>query len=127
MNNRMGRPIKEINWEQVENMLKIQCTEKEIASVLGVSRQTLNEKCKKEYGITFLALSEQNRVWGKISLRRQMFNRAKKSDPVLIFMAKNHLGMTDRPEYERESDSGEILKAIRGEIQQITGVTQDEE
>jgi hypothetical protein len=117
MSRGMGRERKPIDWEMVKSMLRIMCTQSEIAGVLGVNIDTLNNRCKKEKGCTFSDYSKKNRDYGRVSLRRQVWKRSMKNDSVLIFMSKNFLGMSDRPEGDSEREMGEILKAIRGEIQ----------
>lgn len=112
----MGRPLVPIDWDQVKGMLQIMCTQAEIASVLGVHIDTLNNRCKSEKGCTFSEFIDKNREFGKVSLRRQMWKRAHKNDSVLIFMSKNFLGMADRPEDPANEEPGQILRAIRDEL-----------
>lgn len=95
----MGRPRKEVNWEEFDKLCAIQCTEEEIAAWFDMTRVTLNEKCKEEHGMTFLALFRQKRQKGFSSLRRNQFKRATGgSDTMLIWLGKQYLGQKDKHE-----------------------------
>ena len=96
---KMGRPRKEVDWEEFEKLCAIQCTEEEIAAWFDMTRETLNEKCKEEYDMTFLALFGQKRQKGFSSLRRNQFKRATDgSDTMLIWLGKQYLGQKDKHE-----------------------------
>ena len=47
--NKGGRPKKQINWNQVKKLCEIQCTGEEIASIVNVSYETLQNKIKEEF------------------------------------------------------------------------------
>ena len=62
---RTGRPQKEIDQKQFENLCGLQCTEEEICSWFGVCEDTLNKGCKQTYKMTFsdtFAKSMQNSI-----------------------------------------------------------------
>lgn len=95
----MSRQKHPIDWEQVEKMCFIQCLQEEIASVVGCCLDTLQTRCKQEYGISFSEFYKQKRDGGKISLRRKQFQRASDgSDTMLVWLGKNYLGQTDKRE-----------------------------
>lgn len=95
----MGRPRKEVNWEEFDKLCAIQCTEEEIAAWFDMSRELLNQRCKEEYDMTFLALFRQKRQKGFSSLRRNQFKRATGgSDTMLIWLGKQYLGQKDKHE-----------------------------
>lgn len=96
---KMGRPRKEVNWEEFDKLCAIQCTEEEIAAWFDMSRELLNQRCKEEYDMTFLALFGQKRQKGFSSLRRNQFKRATGgSDTMLIWLGKQYLGQKDKQE-----------------------------
>lgn len=112
----MGRPRIEIDWPLVDNLCAIHCTGPEIASVLGVSEDTMTRACKREKKLTFADYIRQKSLKGKASLRRQMWKLAESGNAVmLIFIAKNWLGMKSEPDANplAEIDSSDIeLKLI---------------
>ena len=103
-----GRPKKEINYETVEKLANIQCTQDEIASFLGISTRTLQRDEQ------FMELFNRGRENGKMSLRRIQWKHAEKSVPMAIWLGKQYLGQRDKVEY---TDDG--MKAINDNINNI--------
>lgn len=88
---KVGRPKIELDKEQIIRLAELQCTTKEIAYVMGVSRDTIDRNYSEEV--------ELGKVQGKIKLRRAMFRNATEYNQasIQIFLAKNLLGMSDSP------------------------------
>ncbi len=61
----MGRPKKEIDQKQFEQLCQIQCTEVEICGWFEVTDKTLTRWCKETYGLTFSEVFAQKRAAGK--------------------------------------------------------------
>lgn len=97
---KMGRPPKEINWAQLESLCKIQCTQSEISSVIGVSEDVISENCKKTYGLTFPEYYKKHSDGGKMSLRRAQFKKAvvDENPTMQIWLGKQMLGQRDQVE-----------------------------
>lgn len=94
-----GRPKKEISWPTLEELCKIQCTEKEIADVLGVCVETLSRAVKAEKKMTFAEYYALASEGGKTSIRRMQYKLAMEGDrTMLIFLGKNYLGQSDNPQ-----------------------------
>ncbi len=107
-----GRPRIEIDLAQVERLATIQCTDDEIAAVLGVSLHTVARR--KAEDPAFLKVLEEGRGKGKATLRRIQWQRASKgSDTMCIWLGKQLLGQRDKHELTGEGG---------GPIQIITGV-----
>ena len=99
----MSRPLKEIDWEQVDEMCRIHCTGEEQAAVLGIDYDTLNRACKREQGVGFTEYFKQKSAAGKMSLRRRQYTKAMDGDNTqLIWLGKNWLGQSDQPEVEAQ-------------------------
>ena len=92
----MGRPTAEFNQSVFEKLCKIQCTQEEIASVMGVSARTILRRCKETYGITFEEIYQHFSLAGLASLRRAQFNLAKTNASMAIFLGKVYLGQSDK-------------------------------
>jgi len=105
---KMGRPLKPIKWDQVETLCKIQCTQEEICAVIGVSDETLNNRCKKEQGVTFLEFFKQKRNGGKSSLRRRQWNMSENNPTMAIWLGKQYLGQSDKNEQNNNNKNVEI-------------------
>lgn len=118
-----GRPKIEFTatvWEQAQKMAHIQCTAEEIASVLGVSVDTLERRIKEKGYSGWLEWYRQHSDGGKMSLRRYQWELAKKSPAMAIWLGKQHLGQKDKPEivfvnnYEKMTN-----EQLEAEIQRI--------
>jgi hypothetical protein len=90
-----GRPRKEIDQKAFEQLCKIQCTQKEICSVLDVCSDTIEDWVKRTYNNTYSEIYKSFADSGKASLRRMMWKHAEKSASMCMFMAKNLLGYKD--------------------------------
>ena len=96
-NTKMGRPRIPLDWDKIEKMAAIFCTQEEIADIYECSIDTLNRHCKDLYGITFAEYLRQKRAHGKKSLRRRQYLKAvDEGDRVmLIWLGKQYLGQSD--------------------------------
>jgi hypothetical protein len=87
---RTGRPKAVINYELVKDLSMIQCTQEEIANILGLAVRTLQNDDE------FMRIYKIGMDEGKKSLRRQMFQTALKGNPtMLIWLSKQYLGMRE--------------------------------
>jgi IS30 family transposase len=92
-------PYKFIDWVAFDRLCFIHCTQAEIASFFGCAEETIESAIKREKGISYLEYYEQKKGDGKRSLRRRMFELANNGNTtMLIWLAKNHLGMSDKVE-----------------------------
>jgi hypothetical protein len=102
---KMGRPKLEFNFEIFEGLCRIQCTLPEIASVMQVSEDTVERRCKEHYGETYAETFKKYSAGGKMRLRRAQFKIAEGGNvPMLIWLGKNYLGQTERVEYVGKID-----------------------
>lgn len=89
----LGRPKKEIDYETVEKLAHIQCTIQEIASFLNLNTKTLTKDK------TFTEIYKKAMDEGKMSLRRQMWEKAKGGNTtMLIWLSKQYLSFVDNRE-----------------------------
>ena len=87
----MARTKLDIDPAQVEALAAIGCTQEEIATALGCSRQTINRRFK----VACIAGGDKLRM----SLRRWQYVKAKDGNvAMLIWLGKQYLGQTDRQE-----------------------------
>ena len=116
-----GRPRIEIDQQDFESLLAIQCTLEEVTAFfehkLGkCSVDTIERWCKRTYKQSFAEISAKKKSIGKISLRRAGWQLAQKNPAVHIFYCKNYLGMTDKIETD---NSEEIMKKLDDVLSQI--------
>lgn len=105
---RTGRPKKEIDVKQFENLCGLMCTEEEIAGWFNCSVDTIERWCKREYKITFAEVFKRLSSKGKLSLRRAQFRIAENGNATMaIWLGKQYLGQLDRPEASLDIEDSE--------------------
>lgn len=108
-----GRPLKEINWEQFEQLCALQCTQSEIASFLKINPETLSIRVKSHYGEGYPDAYKKYSEVGKCSLRRYQFVLSKKNATMAIWLGKQWLGQRDTSKEEIKDIVEELKDAIR--------------
>ena len=87
--NKGGRPKKVIDYNAVEKLASLQCTQEEIATFLELSVRTLQRDEE------FCRLYKKGQESGKMSLRRIQYKLAEKNASMAIFLGKQYLGQKD--------------------------------
>lgn len=109
----MGRPKKEIEYETVEKLASIQCTQEEIANFLELSVRTLQRDEE------FCRIYKKGQDNGKMSLRRTQFKLAEKNPTMAIWLGKQYLGQRDNLDIESDKaleKLDEVLSNIKGVV-----------
>lgn len=106
---RTGRPRKEINQDQFENLCRLQCTQEEICDWFSVTDKTLNSWCKRTYNASFSEVFRQKRGKGKISLRRAQFRLAETSASMAIWLGKQYLGQRDVVDAKLDAEGVKVV------------------
>src|SRR5580658_3916528 len=89
---RAGRKPVHIDLEQVEKLAAIQCTEAEIASVIGVSERTIERRKQQP---DFAEAMARGKARGRVSLRRSLWALAQKGNPagnIFLEVVLRHVG-----------------------------------
>ncbi len=98
----MGRPLLEIDENQVEELASIFCTMKEIAAVVGCSVDTLEGR--------FSDVIAKGRERGKMSLRRAQWQAVKNGNVVMmIWLGKQILDQVEKTQLILEKVPDEVL------------------
>jgi hypothetical protein len=95
----MARPKKDIDYETVEKLASIQCTQEEIANFLNLSVRTLQRDDE------FCRIYKKGMDNGKMSLRRTQFKLAEKNTSMAIWLGKQYLGQKDNNEIITSKDT----------------------
>ena len=94
----MARPKKNINKKAFENLCGIQCTEKEICSVLDATDKTLTRWCKDTYKKSFSEVYREKKCLGATSIRRNQWKLAEAGNvTMLIWLGKQILAQSESP------------------------------
>ena len=119
---KMGRPQKEINKEQFEELCKMQCTLDEIAGFFKCSPDTIQNWCKKEYEDIYSVVYKKYAQDGRISLRRAQLKSALGGNVTMqIWLGRQLLGQTDKQvlsldtEEENKKLAKEFMDWAKGE------------
>lgn len=84
------------DWATIENACKIQCTGEEIASLLGISYDSLERRVKAKFKISCADYIKMKSAGGKASLRRLQWESAKGGNATMqIWLGKQYLNQTD--------------------------------
>jgi len=96
--NKVGRPNVVIDYETVEKLAGIMCTQEEISSYLGISVRALqNDK-------EFMRVYKKAIDTGKMSLRRSQMTLATGGNTTMAnWLGKQYLGQTDKLETKNEN------------------------
>lgn len=108
---KVGRPSIEISQNEFEKLCSLHCTLEEIAGWFKCSEDTIERWAKRTYSVNFAEIYKKHAGKGKISLRRKMFEIALNGNVgMLVWLSKQHLGMTDRIEEKTE---------VKAQVQQV--------
>lgn len=82
-----GPPFKEIDWEQFDKLVSLQCTQEEIAAWFEVCVDTLDAACQRERGEKLSDVWDKRKLIGRIRLRKAQFAIAEGRGPGAATMA----------------------------------------
>ena len=108
-----GRPkmlLSDVGIETIKSLASIQCTDEEIASVLGCSVDLLTNRNNKA---AFTEAKEAGQLSGKASLRRMQFQTAESGNATMqIWLGKQYLGQKDKQDVAVETDQDFIFNIL---------------
>lgn len=91
----MARPKKQVDEALLEKLASIQCTNEELANMVGVSIDTLLRR--------YATLIKRARDNGRKSLRRMQWEAAQKGNvTMLIWLGKQYLGQKDKIDFSED-------------------------
>lgn len=94
-----GRPKIEIDFNELDKLCGLQCSQTEIASWFDCSIDTIEARIKETHGMSFPEYFEQKRGRGKIALRRRQYEAAMSGNTaLLIWLGKQYLGQSEKLE-----------------------------
>jgi len=106
----MGRPKKEIDFDQLESLMRLNPTLKDTAAFFKCDEDTICNHIKKATGLRFSEFREQNMVHTRLKLIRTATRKAENGDNVmLIFCLKNLCGWKDKNEISTEGKTNFTL------------------
>ncbi len=92
----MARPKIQLDENELEGLAAISCTNEEIAILLGVSKDTIENR--------FSAAIKKGRIKGFRSIKRKLFEKAIGGDlGAMIWFGKQFMGWRDKQEIENHN------------------------
>ena len=108
-----GRPKKELDYNTIEELANIMCTQEEIANILNVSVRTLQRDAE------FCRIYKKGMDNGKSSLRRVQWQAAQNGNVTMqIWLGKQWLGQHEPTPVVEATVNGEV-EALRDDIANI--------
>ena len=102
----MGRPKANIDWSVVDKYLQAQCDGAGIASLLGIDRETLYNRCKTDNNLGFSDYMALKRSEGVELLRAKQYAVAMEGDKtMLVWLGKQYLGQKEKSEIKHEGSA----------------------
>lgn len=111
-----------IDWDRVIELLQKQSTGIAIASILGISKECLYERCQKDQGVNWADFRQQHSAIGAERLRSTLYEMAveDKMPNVAIFLSKNLLGYADKVEQKVEVKEWKVGFDLDTDIEDTT-------
>lgn len=95
----MGRHRIIVDWEKVDKYLQAQCDGVSVASILGISADTLYLRCVEEKEMTFTAYSAKKKAEGVQLLKAKQFQTAMSGNVTMqIWLGKQYAGQREKAE-----------------------------
>ena len=101
-----GRPIKVIDWDEVDKMLVAGCNGVQVAAYFDMHPQTLYDRVQIEKGVVFTEYSSKNKEKGNALLHATQFKVALDKDKtMLVWLGKQRLNQRDNPAHDEKFDA----------------------
>lgn len=108
---RRGNPYKPIDWDKVDQLIIQGCNGVQVAAQIGVSTDTLYDRCTLEKNTNFSAYFQSKRAVGDSYIHQAQYHKAlkEKNTTMLIWLGKQRCGQKERDE---ETDKAPPLSVI---------------
>ncbi len=110
----MARPIKVLDWDRVEWLLKCGCTGVDIAAEFDMHPKTFYDKVLEEYKMCFTEVCALKRTQGQNLLREAQLTKAlEKDNTMMIWLGKQLLGQRENVSELKDMVAHELRAGIR--------------
>lgn len=108
-----GRPKKVLDMALIDKYLRAGCPGTEVATLLGVSKDTVYKRVKEVHGVSFDEYAQKQKAAGKEFLRFKQYEEAVNGNQaLLIFLGKNILGQSDKQQTESTFNLAGVLEGL---------------
>jgi len=118
MGKKMGRKPKPINWDKVDEMLKVGCPGTEIASYFDMHCNNFYSRVVKDKGMPFTEYASRLHDVGNVFIRQAQYDKAVKGrdNTMLIWLGKQRLNQKENITPEVDADTThqylEVIKQL---------------
>ena len=128
----MVRPLKEIDWDLVDEYIESGCSGIEIAARFRIDSDTFYGRFKKEYGCCYQDYSAKGKDAGDAILKHTLYSKSMNNDfpgntTLLMFLARCRLGMKE-PETvhllaanQQQIDQSHLIMQLQNRIAELEG------
>jgi hypothetical protein len=114
-----GRPKKIIDYQLVEDLSQIQCTQEEISQILDISSRTLQKDEE------FLRIYKKGIESGRMSLRRMQYKSAMNGNVTMqIWLGKQYLNQMEKMVVD---NNAELIEAAADTLIKVRKVAEAED
>lgn len=112
---KIGRPLVELDWNFIDDLLTWGCSGSQVAARIGVHPKTLYDRCLIEKELPFCEYIVQKREKGDTLLKEQQFKKALGltdlgDNTMLVWLGKNRLNQRDKQ--PDEIDNNITIKVV---------------
>jgi hypothetical protein len=108
---KMGRPVMEFDWSKLDAILQYKASLSDTADIMDCSEDTVENRIKEKYGITFSEYRNKKMSKIRISLVQKAINMANNGNvAILIFCLKNLCNWADKQELDVSTQQIKTLK-----------------
>lgn len=92
-----GKPYKIIDWDKVDQLIIQGCNGVQVAAQLGISADTLYDRCQNEKNTHFPVYFQEKRAMGDSYIHQAQYQKAlkEKNTTMLIWLGKQRCGQKD--------------------------------
>lgn len=130
IDNSLGKPPIILDWDYIAKLCQCGCSGKEVADWIGVSCDTLYERCCRDNGMLWTRFSSMHKHRGDGNIRRRQYEVAMDGDRVmLIWLGKQRLGQRENPISTEEMPAHikEFIDLIKAQYAPINDVKEKQE
>ena len=116
-----GRPpeaTKKIDKEELEKLLRLHPSKKDVCDWFDVSESTVDRFCRTEFNNSFDELRDKRAVQTRMAIKRMQIEMALKGDRVmLIWMGKQMLGQVEKTQFElHKVPDDQLIEVVRERV-----------
>ena len=112
----IGRPLIEIDMEQLKALMRFKPTREDAAAVMKCSEDTIERRIKEAFGQTYMEFQEQHKAPVKMKLRQLALDKALKGDDYWLTKCNEEFGW-----FSKKGD-GQVQVNVQNNVNQSVTV-----